>query len=381
VLGPGLPVNVTRTTVEATEEPGEPSPAARAFARTGLSVWFEWEATSTGFVTVDTCNSQTNTVVGVYAGAAIGSLTEVAGAFSSLGPDCLSFRGMAVTFRAVSGMTYKVLVEGRPTFPEEPSFGQGPFELHLHAVPVPVNDDFTDATVLKGETLGNGIYAAGASGYSWGASKEAGEPQHAGDPGGASVWYAWTAPSSDVYLLGGGGRFSPLIAIYTGNTVDALMPVGACAGCTMMLLRASAGTTYRIAFDGALDSGSGAAAAGSVWLNISREPLRPSAYPEAPIVKFPPRIRRVTTSIRKRIVRSTQRRATFVFRSNGREMKFRCKLDRNPFTPCRSPRTYRNLAPGRHVFQVFAISAANNADPSPAIAKFTIPRPPRRTGR
>lgn len=72
---------------------------------------------------------------------------------------------------------------------------------------------------------------------------------------------------------------------------------------------------------------------------------------------------------RKRTRDSTVR---FKFRSNEPRSLFICKLDDNPFALCGSPRTYRNLRPGRHVFRVRAIDRAGNVDSSPAKTTFKI---------
>jgi len=41
------------------------------------------------------------------------------------------------------------------------------------------------------------------------------------------------------------------------------------------------------------------------------------------------------------------------------------------FSACRSPKTYKQLKPGKHTFEVRAFNAAG-ADPTPAKKSFTI---------
>lgn len=77
---------------------------------------------------------------------------------------------------------------------------------------------------------------------------------------------------------------------------------------------------------------------------------------------------------RKRVFTAARfRRVVFAFRSNEPGARFRCKLDRRRFWPCRSPRAYR-LKPGRHAFRVFAIDRAGNRDRTPALIRFRIRR-------
>lgn len=62
----------------------------------------------------------------------------------------------------------------------------------------------------------------------------------------------------------------------------------------------------------------------------------------------------------------------FRFSSDEQGSKFSCKLDRRKFSACSSPKSYRKLKAGKHVFQVFATDLAGNRDPSPAKRTFRI---------
>jgi hypothetical protein len=65
-------------------------------------------------------------------------------------------------------------------------------------------------------------------------------------------------------------------------------------------------------------------------------------------------------------------RATFRFISTVAGSSFQCRLDKKPFRGCRSPKTYRNLVPGRHTFKVRAVGPSGLIDPVPAKRTFTV---------
>jgi CSLREA domain-containing protein len=62
---------------------------------------------------------------------------------------------------------------------------------------------------------------------------------------------------------------------------------------------------------------------------------------------------------------------TFRFSSSRLHSSFECKLDSKPFEVCKSPKTYRRVPTGRHVFKVRAVDAGM-ADPTPAGKRFRI---------
>jgi hypothetical protein len=83
--------------------------------------------------------------------------------------------------------------------------------------------------------------------------------------------------------------------------------------------------------------------------------------PDTKITKGPPKKTHKTT-------------AKFKFTSSEAGSTFECKLDKGKFKKCGSPKTYKKLKPGKHVFKVRAIDKAHNVDPTPAKRKFTILR-------
>jgi len=58
--------------------------------------------------------------------------------------------------------------------------------------------------------------------------------------------------------------------------------------------------------------------------------------------------------------------ARFLFTSTERRSRFECKLDKQRWSRCRTPKTYTNLEGGRHTFSVRAVDRAGNVDLSPA---------------
>lgn len=114
------------------------------------------------------------------------------------------------------------------------------------------NDAFSSAFQLFGTT-------GSVSDDNIGATKEAGEPNHAGTIGGASVWYAWTPTDSGAATFltddGAGGALDTVLAVYTGSAVNALTRVvsndDANGGLNSQVdFFARAGVTYYIAVDG-----------------------------------------------------------------------------------------------------------------------------------
>jgi subtilisin family serine protease len=133
------------------------------------------------------------------------------------------------------------------------------------------NDHFADAQSLTG-TQGT------VTGNNAGASKEPGEPSHAGNIGGRSVWYSWTAPSDGTWSFDTeGSTFDTLLAVYTGSRIDALTLVAENDDApdlpnraSRVTFTASAGTTYRLAIDGYVGLG------GNLFLRWELTPNAPA---------------------------------------------------------------------------------------------------------
>jgi glucose/arabinose dehydrogenase len=69
--------------------------------------------------------------------------------------------------------------------------------------------------------------------------------------------------------------------------------------------------------------------------------------------------------------------ARFAFRLDGARGRFRCRIDSQPFRPCRSPRVYKNLALGRHAFRVMAVDGDGGRIAPTAAFKWRVVPPLR----
>lgn len=70
--------------------------------------------------------------------------------------------------------------------------------------------------------------------------------------------------------------------------------------------------------------------------------------------------------------KSAKTTAKFKFSSSVAGSSFECKLDKSKFKQCKSPKKYKSLKPGKHVFEVRAVNPAGVADPTPAKRRFTV---------
>lgn len=78
-----------------------------------------------------------------------------------------------------------------------------------------------------------------------------------------------------------------------------------------------------------------------------------------------------TTSIVKAKIHKHSAKFRFAGSAEGEPLTFECKLDKKPFRPCASPKTYKRLKPGKHKFSVRAVGRSAS-DPTPAVRKFRI---------
>ena len=239
---PALSGEIRTTTYGATPESCEPDKAGVAGY---ASLWYRITVPRAGRLLLETEGSRFDTIVTAAPDEYdCHSLDGIPGNDNVLGSLTSRF-----TTTAEHGRTYFISVSGQ-------MYDTGAVVLRWRFDPAtkPANDDFSAAKTLAGRT---GVQAFETNA---GASKESGEPAHAGVTGGRSVWYRWTAPASgpaafrltdSTYPFG----FDPVLAAYTGPSVTALSLVASNDDWreqrqSRITFTAVAGTTYWIAVDG-----------------------------------------------------------------------------------------------------------------------------------
>lgn len=118
---------------------------------------------------------------------------------------------------------------------------------------VPANNNFANATTIDAFSG-----TVTLTGYNTNSTKETGEPGHAGNVGGRSVWWRWKPASYGTATIDSrGSYFDTILAVYTGTSVSALTEVASNDDITSGVVQASSvtlnvigGTTYSIAVDG-----------------------------------------------------------------------------------------------------------------------------------
>ncbi|HPO13590.1 MAG TPA: proprotein convertase P-domain-containing protein, partial [Candidatus Hydrogenedentes bacterium] len=210
------------------------------------SVWWVWNAPKKCRVYFDTVGSDFNTVLGAYTGTSPDALTEIA--FN----DDTDGEQSEVLFLAEAGQSFHILVDGAADGAHTET---GNIFLNWQIESMPATDMFADRETIRG--MGGVAQASNV-----GASKETGEPNHAGNAGGKSVWWRFDPP---VVELGGDGNtvtfttkgssFNTTLAVYTGSSVNNLTLVASNNNAASGVIYSTVsfpmqGTYYAIAVDG-----------------------------------------------------------------------------------------------------------------------------------
>ncbi len=232
-------------TIGATKEPGEPNHAGNTGGR---SVWFLWTAPADGQCAFDTLGSSFDTLLGVYTGSSVDTLTLVA-ENDDTGTE--GEYGSMVSFTVTAGTEYRIAVDG---------FGGKAGAANLRWQTAPANDNLADAADLVGRF---GSVAGSTEGATW-------EPGESLEDDVGTVWYRWTAPSSGPFSFstaepGGSDALEDTVLTgFQGDAIDSLElvayndddPMNGYDCClSRMVVHATAGETYLVQVSGFDENG------------------------------------------------------------------------------------------------------------------------------
>ncbi|MEO6393410.1 MAG: VCBS repeat-containing protein [Pyrinomonadaceae bacterium] len=256
----GVSGSINLTTAAATKEAGEP---AHALNKGGASVWYKFVAPGNGVLTLNTFGSSFDTLLAVYAGSSLNNLRPVA-ANDDLEIAQLQSIASKLSFGTQTNTTYYIALDGENNGAMAES---GTAILNYEFGNSMLNDNF--AGIVNGYWLNPSAKTKWFSATNVGASKELGEPNHAGNAGGKSVWFKWSNNTAYVRtfnfsvetqaLANLNSGVDTLFAIYTGSSVGNLTPVASkhFGRYGNLVLQAAPFTDYYLALDG-FDAGQGA---------------------------------------------------------------------------------------------------------------------------
>jgi hypothetical protein len=179
---------------DATLEPGEPCPYATN------TVWMSWAAPADGYADVRMASASLPQYWAVFTGGSVDHLQPV-----TVVPINPSSR-----FLVSQGTVYYFQFSG----------GADNFAFSFQFQPFPpcLNDNFTNATIVRGNLVGFG------PDWTVGATMELGEPAHMGPVPQKSIWWQWQAPQWAHTWVNPSSSLTTnyVIAVYTGSSVEML---------------------------------------------------------------------------------------------------------------------------------------------------------------
>ncbi|MFM8563112.1 MAG: S8 family serine peptidase [Acidimicrobiia bacterium] len=197
----------------ATLEPNEPALDASGTGG-GASIWFKYNATATGSLTVDTFGSSFDTVLTAYSGTTLSNLARI-----TFNDDAANTRQSSMYFDVTNGSSYFIRVASWAS-------SRGSITLNWTLtgtcpVTVPVGDNFCAAYDL---TNVNGTQTRDNTN----ATLEFGEPPTTTGTGTGSVWYRYTAPGPGTLNIStAGSGTSNVVSVFVGSSLSTLSrPVG-----------------------------------------------------------------------------------------------------------------------------------------------------------
>jgi hypothetical protein len=196
----------------------------------GKGVWFSFRAPRDGVLTLNTCGSDFDTVIGIYTGTC-GALTDYSCADDN-GPGCPGAQA-SVSFPVTENTTFYILVGGY-------NGASGNLQFTASISP-PANAQCTNAIPLTNDTP----YLMSTVG----ASSTNNPPNSPCNYGGYGVWFTYSASNTDLISIStAGSHVLTDIGVFTGDC-DNFNSL-ACGAGPKLQFQATNGVTYRLFLTG-----------------------------------------------------------------------------------------------------------------------------------
>lgn len=211
----------------------------------GHSMWFTYKPERDDYLSISSLGSDFDTVVAIYKGESLSTLEQVG--FNDDAAPGKKASKLVIPVKA--GQRYYAVLDVKKGSTGLDSRG-GRVDFHAKAVPVDINnDDFANAQeILTSEKT----FVTDSSQ----ATRESGEPNHAGLVGGKSLWWKWMAVASGTISLSTeGSTFDTTLAVYTGSDLSKLSCVAnndndGIEVTSKLAVAVEKGKTYYLAVDG-----------------------------------------------------------------------------------------------------------------------------------
>ena len=347
----GATTSASGTTKDATMESGEPHHVSGWPG--DHTVWYSWTAPHTGDWNLDTCQANIDSILAVYTGGQLGTLTKVKddnnGCLNDSNPSNF---GSKLTFRAQKDQTYRIVVG------DAGGAKENTVTLALTSIPAPTNDNFANAQLINGASTS-------VNGTNVSATREFSDPW-SGTPGAErSVWYSWTAPYSGSATVDTcAADYDSLLSVHAGRFGFITSANNGCSSSfgDKFTFNAQNGQTYHIGVDGGFG-----APAGTFTLALN---LVDDVFPQTTIRNGPE-----DGSV------ENDTSPTFTFDADEPESTFECRLyhpsdlTKPAFRECSdgSMHTPQSaLDPGTYTFDVRATDPRGKTDQTPATRTWSV---------
>lgn len=230
----GVSGTASGSNVDATSQTGEPAHSDRGDRRT---IWYRWRPATPLLATFSTQGSTPDTVLSVYTGLSLSTLTLIA-----LNDDAAPGSGYSkAQFSTRPDLDYWIMIDGADN-------ETGPIALSWTSIPR--NDAFQSFELLA---TPSGHFEGDSSG----ASLQVGENPPVEADVDATVWFAWSSVvDGDVVFDTSGSSFDTVMQVYIGDELLGLTSVvqdddsGATPGSSSVSFHAESGGRYRIVIGG-----------------------------------------------------------------------------------------------------------------------------------